>query len=149
MEPCRLVPGQRRVDDPGSPAQAEPPREAPVRDGAVLSREAVEALGKPGGRRPALPGAGVTAPAGRKEAAAQSPAVLEAEKERQRLQEELRLQEIRALMILDRQRWQQKILALLADLSTELFVLWQQVMNRRQKAMDDALAKWSKVLLGD
>lgn len=40
----------------------------------------------------------------------------------------------------------ERILAMLADLSTQIFTIWQEVMARRRKACDEALARWSKLM---
>lgn len=51
-------------------------------------------------------------------------------------------------MSADRMKWQQRILAILADTQTEIFKMWQEVMARRQKTMSDIADKWAAVLGG-
>lgn len=54
--------------------------------------------------------------------------------------------EIAARMLALRRLTDAKILAILADAQTQIFSLWQEVMARRRKACDEALARWNKLL---
>lgn len=61
----------------------------------------------------------------------------------------LRAQEIYARMRADRELWQAKLQALMADLQTEIFRILQEVMLRRRKVHDEVLKAWHKVLVDD
>jgi len=54
--------------------------------------------------------------------------------------------EIVARMVALRRLTDAKIAAILADVQTQIFTLWQEVMARRRKACDEALARWNKLL---
>lgn len=54
--------------------------------------------------------------------------------------------EIVARMMALRRLTDAKIAAIMEDTATAIFNLWQEVMARRRKATDDALARWSKMM---
>lgn len=60
----------------------------------------------------------------------------------------LRAREIYAAMAADRRLSEEKIRAIWAEVQTEVFRIWQEVVLRRQKVMSDLLDKWSKALFG-
>ncbi len=66
---------------------------------------------------------------------------------RERQADALQAQEIMAEMAVERRRSREKIRALWADLETDLFKMWEEVMLARQKVMDDLFEKWCKLLL--
>lgn len=57
-----------------------------------------------------------------------------------------RAHEIYVTMAADRRLSQERIRAIWAEVQTEVFRIWQEVMLRREKVMNDLLDKWSKVL---
>jgi len=50
-------------------------------------------------------------------------------------------------MAADRMKWQQQILAILANTETEIFEIVQEVMIRRQKIMYRIAEKWASLML--
>lgn len=85
------------------------------------------------------------------EARAPGPPGPEEEKaRREQLQEADRqkAEEIRRRMEADRILWEAKMLALLADLQTDLFKIWQEVMLNRRKVHDQIMKAWHAVITG-
>jgi hypothetical protein len=72
----------------------------------------------------------------------------EATVEDERTNDVLRAKEIYAQMEVDRRLSDEKIRAMWADVQTEVFRIWQEVLLRRQKVMADLMDKWSKILFG-
>lgn len=66
----------------------------------------------------------------------------------ERQKDEQRAREIYARMAADRRLFEARLQALIQDLQTELFEIWQEVMVRRRKAHDEVLEMWHKVLTG-
>ena len=54
--------------------------------------------------------------------------------------------EIVARMMALRRLTDAKITSIMEDTATAIFNLWQEVMARRRKATDDALARWNKMM---
>jgi len=52
-------------------------------------------------------------------------------------------------MAADRQKWWAQVMKILQDTQTEIFKIWHDTMIYRQKVIDDALAKWGKLLRGE
>lgn len=120
-----------RVQDTVEPEVSVNPQTAPP---VVMQDPAAVVAGSPA---PAPPGAPTTTPA--TDAATKQKAV----------QDDLQqANQIYMQMAADRMKWQQRILAILADLQTEIFQMWQEVMARRQKMMSDIADKWAAVLGG-
>lgn len=101
--------------------------------------EAIASDPLPGSSPPVrLRGGGAAAPLGREEA--------DALKERQREADAMRAAEIRATMEADRRLAEERIRAIQEDLRTEVFRIWEEVLLRRQKIMNDLFEKWCKIL---
>ena len=60
----------------------------------------------------------------------------------------LTAQDIYFQMALDRRKAQQRMIALLADLQTSVFEMWQEVLLRREKTADKIAESWARVLDG-
>ena len=58
-------------------------------------------------------------------------------------------EEIYMAMAVSRRTSEERIRALMADLQTAIFEIWEDVAARRQKAADKAMEAWSKVLCGE
>ncbi|MBI3927716.1 MAG: hypothetical protein HY319_19405 [Armatimonadetes bacterium] len=76
------------------------------------------------------------------------PFTLEAQQDEAVRQDRLQACEILARSLAEGRLSQQRIQAILADLQTQVFVIWQDVMARRQKAFQEALDKWTKLMFG-
>lgn len=63
-------------------------------------------------------------------------------------QDWLAAQEIRARMAVQQRLTEERVRAMLADLQTQLFLIYQGVMLRRQKAFDDVAKQWAKLMVG-
>lgn len=51
-------------------------------------------------------------------------------------------------MTADRMKWQQQIMAILADTQTAIFNIWQNVLINRMQVQDKVRAAWEKAILG-
>ncbi len=82
----------------------------------------------------------------RKETPPASPVVLQAQDDQAAQQDQLQAQEIYYQMALERQKSQQRMAVMLAELQTAIFEMWDSVLTRREKVFDSAAEAWVKVL---
>ncbi|MHB2020775.1 MAG: hypothetical protein ACYCW6_27875 [Candidatus Xenobia bacterium] len=62
--------------------------------------------------------------------------------------DDLAAQQVWFAMVIQRREAQQRMLAMLADLQTSILAIWEDVMVRRQKAVEKMMEAWAKVMQG-